>query len=219
MKRVKLILLLSLIVTVGHSTINEWTGTGNWSESSNWSLGHVPNSSEDAQISSGTCTLNQNGDAQNFTITSGAALAFQNGKILSVYGDLTVNGSTTGDEKIRMRGSGNQNLNGSLSISEAISVESGAVLVTSGNLTLESGGSLVHGDNTPNGGGLVSGSVTIIREGNASSTFYNTWSSPIVSGKLNQLGTDVYQYDPTQATLLRCKVNLSLVAPLFFSNS
>ncbi len=200
MKKIYAVLLLLSGAIIAFSQTNVWTGTGSWSNTSNWSFGHLPSSTEDAEISTGTCTLDQNGSTQDFTVSPGAALSFTGGKILSVYGDLAFDGATVGAEKIRIRGTGSQILSGSLSVSEAISIETGATLVTGGNLTIESEGLLVHGVNTPNGGGTVSGDVTLIRAGNASSTFYNTWSSPITTGDISDLGSDNWQFDPTMAT-------------------
>jgi len=77
-------------------------------------------------------------------------------------------------------------------------VKTGSTLSTSGNLTLQSGASLLHGSGTPNGGGTVSGNVIVKRTGH-SGYAYNFWSSPVSNASVSILGSNLYYYEPANA--------------------
>lgn len=89
---------------------------------------------------------------------------------------------------------------GTLNIYNRIEVPTGAVLNTNGNLTLQSGGSLLHGTGTPLGGGTVNGNITVRRTGNSGSYTYNYWCSPVSSADVSVLGSNLYYYNPANAT-------------------
>ena len=71
-----------------------FTASGNWSEASNWQGGAVPTATS-AIVIDANCTLDQNAEVTNLTVSDGAALTLQSGKTLTVTGDL-VNTAVTG---------------------------------------------------------------------------------------------------------------------------
>lgn len=124
-----------------------------------------------------------------------------------------------GTSKVVINGSGNQTISGTLrfhhlmvesgsslelsgpvTVSGIISVMTGATLYTNGLLTIESGGSLMHGLNTPGGQeGAVIGDIAIRRQGSTSPHKYNFWSSPVQQAQVSILGSTPYYYHPSQA--------------------
>ncbi|GIV34147.1 MAG: hypothetical protein KatS3mg031_1682 [Chitinophagales bacterium] len=57
----------------------------------------------------------------------------------------------------------------------------------------------MHGSGTPNGGGNVTGSVTVRQEGYSSNIRYNYWGSPVSGANVSILGGNLYYYDPSSA--------------------
>lgn len=94
---------------------------------------------------------------------------------------------------------GTVSLSGTQNIYGRVEVPAGATLNTNGNLVIQSGASLMHGTGTPNGGGAVSGNVTVRRSGSGGAA-YNYWSSPVASANVSILGSSLYYYDPSKAT-------------------
>jgi hypothetical protein len=80
----------------GTKSVNTWTGSVNsyWSTAGNWTLGHVPSSTEDVVIPSGVGPRISFGDAacNKLTIQSGANVKLY-AKTLTVNGTLDVSGS------------------------------------------------------------------------------------------------------------------------------
>lgn len=112
----------------------------------------------------------------------GAGVLFSNA-------DLTLNNGGTLGSLLRMN-------------SGATIAVTGGTLNSNGNLTLESGASLLHGAGTPGGGGSVAGNVRVKRDGQTTPSF-NFWSSPVANSNAVVLGPDRFSYDPslgTQAT-------------------
>jgi len=111
----------------GYSQTNTWDGSsGNsWNTSANWSLNHVPNSSEDVVIPGGSYTVNVNTNAQckSLTINPGVGkitISISNGRSLTVTNDLVMNGST---------GAGRVN-----------TIAVGAEILTAGSITITNSG-------------------------------------------------------------------------------
>lgn len=129
-------------------------------DGNSWSQG-APSSTLDANIYSTTSPGSFT--CQNLMITSGATLAVNSGNTVNVYANLTNSGSgLSGTGKITFNHSGRDTLLGNnISFGGVIGVSSGTTLVTNGKLTITNGGSLLHGSGTVDGGGSVSGVVTI----------------------------------------------------------
>lgn len=89
---------------------------------------------------------------------------------------------------------------GDVTVKGVISVKTGSLLVTNNKLTIESGGTLMHGQDTPGGcQGTVSGEVTFKRTGSTAQLAYNYWASPVQGADVNVLVTTPYYYDPAFA--------------------
>lgn len=71
-----------------------FTTAGNWSTASNWQGGSLPGTGDEVFIDA-NCTLDQNAEVTNLTVTEGKSLTLQTGKTLIVSGTLT-NASATG---------------------------------------------------------------------------------------------------------------------------
>lgn len=91
----------------------------------------------------------------------------------------------------------NINSGGILEIDGILAVKGGTLTANNGVL-INSGAQLLHGTGTTNGGGAVSGNITVRRQGSASTTVYNYWSSPVVGGTLP--GGNQYQYNSSVGT-------------------
>jgi hypothetical protein len=97
------------------------------------------------------------------------------------------------------------NSGGILEIDGILAVKGGTLTANNGGVLINSGAQLLHGVGTTNGGGAVSGNVTVRRQGSASNTVYNYWSTPVVGGSLP--GSNGYYYDPAQGTLTNADDN------------
>lgn len=71
-----------------------FTTAGNWSVSSNWQGGVLPNTT-DVVVIDANCTMDQNAEVTDLTVSDGIALTIQSGNVLTVTGDLT-NTTVTG---------------------------------------------------------------------------------------------------------------------------
>ncbi len=98
MKKIAFLIAFIAMVTPGLiiAQTNNWTGATNsyWNNSGNWSLGHIPTSSENVNIPTGTINPRiQLGNAvcNNLTIGTGSAIKLY-GKTMTLNGDLNVYG-------------------------------------------------------------------------------------------------------------------------------
>ena len=98
MKALISILVLSFVTTIGLAVTNTWQGdvSNLWNNASNWSLGHVPLTTEDVYIPSGTPhdpdMVVYDAVCNNLTIAFGASLGIY-GKQIHVYGYASISGS------------------------------------------------------------------------------------------------------------------------------
>ena len=126
------------------------------------------------------------------------------GHILDIDGDLTVNSGATFAGaastvlgQIKFTGGITQNIfTNSLEFAGRIGVESGTTLQTNGNLVLLEDGILLHGTNTPGGGGSVSGNVEIRRNSTAVDG-YSYMGPPVSNATASQLSSFVFSYNET----------------------
>lgn len=89
-----------------------------------------------------------------------------------------------------------------VSVSGILSVMTGSTLTTNNNVTVESGGSVMHGQDTPgNQQGNINGNIIVKRKGSSNPQIYNYWSSPVQNASVNTLGGsgNRYYYDPSLA--------------------
>jgi hypothetical protein len=77
-------------------TTNTWTGTGDWSTIANWSLGHVPKSTEDVFISNGSSVTHSTGsDTIKSLLTGNTATVVLSGGTITDPGTFDVPGTFT----------------------------------------------------------------------------------------------------------------------------
>lgn len=152
-------------------TNTTWNGT-------TWSNG-APSSTLDAIIASSTTPGAFT--CEDLTINSTYDLTLGSGVTATIYGDVTNNGNgTSGVGTLRFVKSGTQSLNGTaFSHAGVIEVATGATLNTNNKLTLENGASLMHGTNTPNGGGSVSGNITFEKTIGSSTGGWRMFGLPV----------------------------------------
>lgn len=166
-----LLIFLALAFSV-HSKAQSttWNGTS-WSSS--------PMGSSNAIIASNvtpgafTC--------KNLTINTGVGLSLDCGVTATIYGTLTNNGNgTAGPGTLRFESGGAQSLQGTaFTHCGIVEVSTGTTLTTNGLLTIGNGGSFMHGTNTPNGGGVVSGTVTFEKTIGSTSTGWRLFALPV----------------------------------------
>lgn len=184
-------------------TSTTWNGT-------TWSNGN-PTSTLDAIIASSTTPGAFT--AEDVTINSGVDLTLGSGVTATIHGDFINNGNgTSGTGTLRFVKSGTQTISGTaFSHAGVVEVATGATLATGGLLTLENGASLMHGTGTPNGGGSVSGNVTLQKTIGSTTSGWRMFSLPVdmlVDNFENGLETrcsnssptdrwNVYYYDAT----------------------
>ena len=67
-------------------TVCTWTGpsTGNWEDASSWSCGHMPTSTNDVEIFTGTVTVNSVADVHSIIVGNGAGLIVATGHSLNI---------------------------------------------------------------------------------------------------------------------------------------
>ncbi len=126
---------------------------------STWSNGS-PSSSFDAIIASSTTPGAFT--CEDLTINNGFTLTLGSGVTATIHGDVTNSGNgTSGVGTLRFAKTGAQALNGTaFTHSGPVEIATGATLTTNSKLTMANNASLMHGTNTSNGGGSVSGSIT-----------------------------------------------------------
>ncbi len=192
-------------------TSTTWTGnvSDNWFNSSNWTSG-IPDATLDViipNVSPKSFPLIQGpagtiAEVEDLTIHSNAQVTVSNlnNVQLMIHGIFSPSGQVLGTGRLTFNGGITHTVPNPLSFSGVLEVKSGSTLVTNGNLTLQDGASLLHGTGTPNGGGTVSGTIKMRRNGNSNSTAYSYWSSPVAGANVSLLGNDLYYYNPNNAT-------------------
>lgn len=206
------------------TTAKVWNGSvnNNWNEPNNWGpCPGVPTQTNDVIVPNvaiqPVISASPAAYCKDLTIDAGADLTINAGQFLNAWGDVVNNGNAAfGAGTFTMEGgatatlNGNVNvanfhvsspvtLNGTVTVSNIARSEVGGALNANGNLVILSGAQLLHGTGTPSGGGTVTGNIVVRRQGNASSTVYNYWSTPVVGGILP--GSNGYQYNSTAGTL------------------
>jgi len=212
------------------TTAKEWNGSvsANWNTAANWGpCPGVPTQTDDVIIPNVTTqpiiSATPVAYCKDLTVNADAELTINSGQYLNVYGNVANNGVTNmGAGTLSLEGAGTatvagavtianfhtsktSTLNGTVTVSNVARSEPGGALNANGNLIIQSGAQLLHGTGTPTGGGSVSGNITVRRQGSASNTVYNYWSSPVVGGSLP--GSNGYYYDPAQGTLTNADDN------------
>ncbi|GIV34146.1 MAG: hypothetical protein KatS3mg031_1681 [Chitinophagales bacterium] len=191
------------------TTVTVWTGnvSDDWFNAANWTNG-VPTASSEVVIPDVTPNW--------FPLLQGASglLVEINGLEVQPGGQITISGSTdielnvTGNFSCegQILGTGKLSLSGlsyslttPFAFSGKLQIKSGTTLVTNGNLTLENGGSLLHGSGTPGGGGTVIGPVKVKRNGKTNPLAYSFWAAPVANAPVTVLGNDLYYYEPGNA--------------------
>ncbi|MCF8256624.1 MAG: lamin tail domain-containing protein [Flavobacteriales bacterium] len=205
------------------TTAKEWNGSVNadWNEANNWGpCPGVPTQTDDVIIpnvaTQPIISATPVAYCKDLTVNAGAELTINSGQFLNVYGNVVNNGVTDlGAGTLSLEGAGTatvtgavnianfhtsktSTLNGTVTVSNEARSESGGALNANGNLIIQSGAQLLHGTGTTGGGGSVSGNITVRRQGSASTTVYNYWSSPVVGGTLP--GGNQYYYDSSLGT-------------------
>lgn len=183
-----------------------WNGnvSGDWNNPGNWTPPNVPTGADDITIAIGTIAqpsflTGGNGFCRNITFNTGANMTVPATKMLTIGGNInSINTTVSGSGTVKITSpaavhTGNTSFNGELSIA------TGSNLLTNDGVTINSGGSLMHGIGTPSAGGLVTGNVKVLRTGSFANA-YNYWSSPITTGNVSVLGGNKYFYNPTSAT-------------------
>ena len=94
-KKILFTLIIVLIHTLGFGATKTYLGSGNWNVAANWSGGTIPTGSDDVIISTGqtvTVTMNDvtNAFVNNLSIMGTGILTINDKKILTVYGNVTV---------------------------------------------------------------------------------------------------------------------------------
>ncbi|MDD3077634.1 MAG: SusF/SusE family outer membrane protein [Paludibacter sp.] len=75
---------------------NVYSGTGNWSNTSNWTFGSVPASPDIAEVNSGELTVDQAANAYQVKILPGAKLTVSTGQSFTVSDSLLIESDDTG---------------------------------------------------------------------------------------------------------------------------
>lgn len=153
------------------STATTWNGS-TWSNS-------APNSSTDAIIASSTTPGAFT--CADLTINSSFALTLGSGVTATIHGDLTNSGNgTSGAGTLNFASGGAQSLSGSsFTHSGPVEITTGTTLTTGGLLILANHASLMHGTNTPNGGGSISGNVTFEKTIGSTTDGWRSFSIPV----------------------------------------
>lgn len=89
---------------------------------------------------------------------------------------------------------------GVVEINEELHVTGGTLNAGNGNgLIINNNASVMHGVGTTNGGGSVTGNVTVKRNGSSGSN-YNFWSAPVNNPGTGILGGTIFRYNPEWGT-------------------
>lgn len=168
--------------TACRPSYSTWDGTA-------WSNG-APTTNLDAVITSNTTPGTFSG--KDLTINSGSALTIGNGVTATISGDIANNGNgITGVGTIALSKAGTSTLSGNaFTFGGVVEVGTGTTLATGGLLTIASGGSLMHGTGTPNGGGGVSGNITFEKNIGSIDKGWRGFSIPVV-GTIDNFETGI----------------------------
>lgn len=174
-----------------HAQSTTWNGTS-------WT--NVLNGSSDVIIASSTSPGAFT--CKNVTIARGYTLTLSGGVTATIHGTLINDGNgTAGVGTLRFESGGAQALSGNaFTHYGVIEVSTGTTLTTNGLLTIGDGGSLLHGSNTPNGGGTVSGTITFEKTIGSTSTGWRLFALPVaalVDDFENGLNTLCNNHSPT----------------------
>ena len=151
-------------------TTTTWNGT-------TWSNG-APTSTIDAVI--GSTTTPGAFTCKDLTINSGFDLTLNSGVTATIHGDVTNNGNGTGGVGTLAFAGTTQALNGTaFSHAGIVEINTGSTLTTNSKLTLSNGASLMHGTNTNNGGGSISGSVTFEKTIGSTTDGWRSFALPV----------------------------------------
>jgi len=161
-------------------------GIGDWSNPSTWLCNCVPGDFDNVRILAGhTVTLTGNEKIANLVIDGGSppGIIFDNGKRMDVFGDLTVNGTYTGTNRLTIKGTGNTidgigliSTSGVLRFNQGNTIIASSAILTKspGNVELR-GGQLV----TNNGHITIAGSII---SNNAAAIWTNAANSKLSIG-------------------------------------
>jgi subtilisin-like proprotein convertase family protein len=165
---------------------DSWTGTSNtdWNNALNWCNG-VPTTTTNVLIPSGTPfqpTITANANAANLVINTGATVTITNSGRLSLYGNLTTNGTfnaTAGAIEFKgsanqtvpaitaanviMNGTGGVTLGGTLTVGTALTLTNGNITLGNNNLVMSGGtlGSVASHIITNGTGAVTNNNVTV----------------------------------------------------------
>ncbi|MEQ9305050.1 MAG: hypothetical protein RJQ14_14165, partial [Marinoscillum sp.] len=172
-----------LDVTVFTTIISDGAGGGSWDDSGSWNGGEIPGSINDVEIQLGdVSTMNSDVTVSDLTING---TLDQNGFVLTVTGDYTINGThnSSGDDKLLLTGN-KTNIDGTgtmavggrfqITTGNKFILSSANINVTSGNLYIDSDLSVAN-----------SGTFTIsgeIQGANSNSTLENAANSVLYAG-------------------------------------
>jgi autotransporter-associated beta strand protein len=125
-----------LTYTVTSSTIT-WTGatSSSWSTTTNWSPNGTPATEQSVVIgtSSNAPAFSGTGTYRQLTVNSGATLMLASSSTMSLYGDLTNNGTVSGDGTLELSGTTAQNLTGTGTLQHLKINNSNGVTIASGS--------------------------------------------------------------------------------------
>ena len=160
--------------------------TGNWATGSTWVTGTVPLSTENARVLiSHTVTFTANQTIANLIVAAGGTLSTTN-KIMTVNGDLTVDGIYSGGSKQLILNGSNVTIDGT----GTITLNSGVDIdISTGNKTISSTAvlSITQGDLKIAAGITVTnnGSISVTEDviGTATSVWTNSTNSTLKAGK------------------------------------
>jgi uncharacterized repeat protein (TIGR02543 family) len=210
----------AVTLTVLSLSVKQWEGdeSNNWHDPLNWGpCPGVPVQTDAVTIPSVPTlpVISAAAQSGSLTVNSGAGLTIGAGHSLVVHGNLANSGTAQmGSGTLEFRGataatvSGQTEvgrvytdkqvtITGQLRITDQARSETGGNIISNGNFVLMSGGQLLHGTATPNGGGTVTGNITVQRQGSPIFYNYNYWSTPVVGGNMPGIG---YWYDSSQGT-------------------
>jgi hypothetical protein len=171
-----LVYFLTFVPVAVFSQVNNWTGNNDnsWSNSANWSLGHVPATGETATFNNANLTGGAN-KTVNMNTTYAAGSPLGNIDIQSGYtGSLTINANITVSGNVSVGGTAN------------LSVSNTMILSISGNLNLD--GTATIGPNSSPGTINVTGQFNVLSTATGvtmQATILNVSGSTTISGVFN----------------------------------
>ena len=147
--------------TMTPSTIT-WTGStsSSWNTTTNWSPNGTPATDHVIVIpSTGTLpTFSGTGTYRQLTVNSGATLTLASSSMMSLYGDLTNNGTVSGDGTLELSGTTSQSITGTGTLQHLKINNSSGVTIASG-----SNKQYVTGVLTPTSGVLTTNGNLVFR--------------------------------------------------------